>query len=300
MVPSGRISAHLGRLTNWLRGRISKGHPAYTTIGGYRIRLAPKSKWPVYRSNFTLYDTALAEISQVLGVKFPALCAIDIGANVGDTAALIRQYAEIPVLCIEGDRDVLPVLRENAAVLGRGVVIHESFVGSDDVTVNPALITDAGRNASLAQAAEPEGSVRLRSLEAILGEHPEFADAKLLKVDTEGFDFAIIAQSIDFITRAKPVILFEYDPHYHPEKTDSGIEMVHRLIDAGYSDFIYYDNFGNFLLHADARDTSTFRDLDLYLGSNRKHGIAVYYFDICAIHRDDRDLIPSIRSRTQK
>jgi FkbM family methyltransferase len=272
----------------------------YVQVGQYRIRLPANSQWLNNRSAFHLYDTALARVASILKAKYPTLHAIDIGANVGDTAAVIRESAEIPVLCIEGDPVLLPILTENLARLGPGVILEPSFVGPDGKAVNLNSVDDLGRNACLVQAIDPRGSVKLRSLREILADHPEFCGAKLLKTDTEGFDFDIVGQSLEFIQQSKPVVFFEYDPHLRPDEPRAGLETIQALIRVGYSDLIYYDNFGNFLLHSGANNSSIFIDLDSYLASNRRHGVAVYYFDVCALHREDADLVPGIRACTQR
>jgi FkbM family methyltransferase len=291
---------HPVRSASSLYRRLWKSKPNYAQIGQRRIRLAENSQWLAYRSTFHLYDTALAQIASVLKAKYPTLHAIDIGANVGDTAALIRESAEIPVLCIEGDPKVLPVLTDNVAQLGPGVTIEHSFVGPDGEAVNLDSTDGLGCNACLVRAIDPGGSVKLRSLRAILADHPEFGSAKLLKTDTEGFDFDIVRQSLEFIQESKPVVFFEYDPHFRPDEARGGLETIQSLIRAGYSDFLYYDNFGNFLLHSDATNSELFGDLDSYLASNRRHGVAIYYFDVCAVHREDSDLVSRLRSTTQR
>ncbi len=278
---------------------LRKPEQQYAQIGEYRIRLPLNSQFLQYRSGFPIYDTALGQIAAVLGAKYPALHAIDIGANVGDTCALIRQRAEISVLCVEGDPILLPILTENVGRLGPGVAIEPSFVGPEAKAVNLTLADDLGRNASLVGAIGSEGTVKFRSLNAILADHPAFCNAKLLKTDTEGFDFDIVRQSMEFVQQSRPAIFFEYDPHFRPDEPRAGLETIETLLRAGYSDFIYYDNFGHFLLHSDASNFRIFSDLDNYLASHRKYGLAVYYFDVCALHREDSDLVPEIRSRTQ-
>ncbi len=267
----------------------------YDTIGAYRIRLPVNSRLPMYKRAFKLQDTPLGDVARVVRAKYPDLHAIDIGANVGDTAALIRKAGEIPVLCIEGDSELLSILAENAAVMGAGIVVEKSFVGAEGQAVDPALIVDRGRNASLKAAIQDEGSIKLRSLRSILEDHPEFSQAKLLKTDTEGFDFDILRQSLDFIHGSKPVIFFEYDPGLRPAESRAGLDTIGALIEAGYSDFIYYDNYGNFLIHAKAQQLDILTDLHNYLASNRAFGAAVYYFDVCAFHEQDADLALELR-----
>jgi FkbM family methyltransferase len=275
--------------------RLGVHWPEYDTIGRHRIRLPKDSRALEYKRRFRLYDTALGGIARIARGKYPDIHAIDIGANVGDTAALICKFIDIPVLCIEGDSRLLPLLRENTRGIGGKIEIEPGFIGTDGQSVNPRLIGDRGRNACLVDALDDGGPMKLRTLESVLADHPSFAAAKLLKTDTEGFDFDILRQSIGFIRRAKPVVFFEYDPHFKPSDPDAGLKTIEALIDAGYSTFVYFDNFGNLLLDVDSEQRGTFASLDRYLDSNRRHGPAVYYFDICAFHREDSDLAPLLK-----
>jgi FkbM family methyltransferase len=280
----------LGGALDAIRWRLRRLLPQSIDIGRYRLRLPSGSRLPEYKARFRLHNVAIGTIANALHSKYPDLHAIDIGANVADTAAAIRQSFDIPVLCIEGDSTIQPTLQGNAGVMGRGVLIEPSFVGLDGVSVNLGKVTALGRNASLRGAVGGGGSVRLRSLRQILERHPAFENAKLLKTDTEGFDFDILRQSLEFIAGARPIIFFEYDPSFTPSEPDAGLDTIKALIGIGYKHFVYYDNFGNRLLSVSATHQRTFRRLHTYLASNRRHGTAIYYFDICALHRDDAEL----------
>jgi len=287
-----RIRSHLSFFVRKCRNL----RPSYETIGDCRIRLAPGSHSLEYKRRFRRYDQALGIIAGIVHRKYPDLRAIDIGANVGDTAALIRSGARIPVLCVEGDRNLLSILSENVARLGSDIEIEASFVGPDGQTLDCNFIEDPGRNASIRNALTKQGDKRLRSLANILKDRPAFSDAKLLKTDTEGFDFDILRQSADYVLSAKPIIFFEYDSSLTPHEPTAGLSTIQYLTRAGYSDFIYFDNFGNYLLHAGSCAPGVFADLDHYLSSNRRHGVAVYYFDICAFHNDDQDLVVPLKT----
>jgi FkbM family methyltransferase len=268
----------------------------YVEIGGYRIQLARRSMIPVYRANHERYDVALGDIARIAYGKYPDLHAIDIGANVGDTAALIRSQADIPVLCIEGDMALLPVLESNARTMGPLVTIVPSYVGPDGLTVDTAKITDRGRNSSIVGAVSAEGGeCRLKSLRSVLADHPAFAQAKLLKTDTEGFDFDILRQSMEFLRDTKPVVFTEYCPGFRPEQPRAGLETIQEMISVGYRDFIYYDNFGNFLIRVGAQAPNQFEDLHSYLAANQRFGTVVDYFDICAFHTEDADLADALQ-----
>jgi hypothetical protein len=85
-----------------------------------------------------------------------------------------------------------------------------------------------------------------------------------------------------------PPLNFEgLDPHVKASEPEAGIETIDCLIDAGYSAFLYFDNFGNLLPHADAKQRGLFADPHQYLASNRHYGAAVYYFDVCAYQHED-------------
>jgi FkbM family methyltransferase len=270
----------------------------YDTIGRHRIRLPLKSDRLDIKRAFRLYDTALGQIAALTKSRYPGLCAIDIGANVGDTAALIRREFDIPVLCIEGDARLLPILHENIRTLGEGLYVEPSFVGRSGMRIEPSLINDPGRNASLVRAMSPQGATVLRTLDEILADHPSFSHSKLLKTDTEGFDFQIIQDSLLFIRRARPIIFFEYDPSFSQDNPEAGLQTIQLLIGAGYVRFTYYDNFGNYLANVSSESQALFEDLNRYLFSNKRHGTAVYYFDICAFHRDDVGIAEELRSRS--
>ena len=288
------------RVARSISRRFKRLRSKYANIGPYRIHFPAKHEILEYKKTYHLYDTALAKIAGVLKEKYPDLHAIDIGANIGDTAALIRESAEIPVLCIEGDPLVLLYLRENAINLGGGIEIEPSFVGQDGMPVDLDSASNLGFNASLVAGRDKQGAVKLRPLSTILAAHSRFRRSKLLKTDTEGFDFDILRLSKGFIQEVKPVIFFEYGPHFRPNEPLAGLDTIKLLISIGYSDFIYYDNFGNFLLHVEAKQENILADLDAYLASNRRHGVAIHYFDICALHREDADTFPKIKAQTQR
>jgi FkbM family methyltransferase len=288
------------RVARSISCRLKKLRPKYADIGPYRIHLPPTHQVLEYKQKYHLYDTALAKIATVLKEKYPDLHAIDIGANVGDTAALIREFAEIPVLCIEGDPLALTYLRENVARLGEGVEIEPCFVGRDGLTVDLGAATNLGFNANLVAGEGKQGAVILRPMSSILAAHSRFRNSKLLKTDTEGFDFDILRLSLDIIRHAKPVIFFEYAPQFRPDDLLAGLDTLKQLISVGYSHFIYYDNFGNYLTQVEAKDQTTLDDLDAYLASNRRHGVAIHYFDICALHHEDADLTSKIKLQTQR
>lgn len=272
--------------------------PKEYQIGPFQILLPSDHALDLYQSTWLRYDTALGYIADVVFQKYPEASAIDIGANVGDSAALIRKYADIPVLCIEGNPAFLEYLKQNAPRIGR-VEIAECFVGDDGESVNLNRISSRAGTASIVHAIDSEGAEVLptKSLASILSQHPNFENSKLLKIDTDGFDFYIIKTSIEVINQLSPIVYFEYDVTFQDKAEDAGLDAIQALFDIGYEYFMVYDNFGNYLISLSQQEYEKFLDLTTYLTSNRKKSKtpAVYYFDICAFTENDVDLFESIR-----
>jgi FkbM family methyltransferase len=265
-------------------------------VGPYRLAIPDDHRIGDIRRKWKRYDVALGDIARAVAGKYPAATAIDIGANVGDSAALIRMHQTMPVLCIEGNPEFLPWLRRNLEVLGENVEIEPCFVADDESGIVPSDIETAGGTASVnraVRAGTPDGSIRTRSLGSIVREHPRFSDPRLLKVDTDGLDFRILRLSRGFLADARPVIFFEYYLDADDGAAGEALAAVESLASIGYHRHLVYDNFGNFLVSIDA--VERFAELNAYLASNRRHGRAVYYFDVCSFHDVDTDLCEQIR-----
>lgn len=273
--------------------------PREYAVGRHTILLPPGHVLDIHQAQYPRYDIPLGEIARLVFGKYRDSTAIDVGANVGDSAAAIRSYVTVPILCVEGSAEFLPLLRENAARIGGDVEIVEAFVGDGVDVIDPDRAAQTESTCSLVDArAEEAGSgVRSRTLISILSDHPRFAAAKLLKIDTDGYDYPIILASAEHFSRARPVVFFEYVTQGFGQRQETlSIDAIRALSDVGYDRFVVYDCFGNFLVTA--RDSVTFEELNTYLRSNRlgsESSVRTWYLDVCAFHRDDRDLFEELR-----
>ncbi|MEI8373981.1 MAG: FkbM family methyltransferase [Planctomycetota bacterium] len=224
----------------------------------------------------------IRHLADALRQAFPdGYYAVDIGANVGDTAAAINAGGKTPVLCIEGDPSCFRFLEHNAKALGQHVVVEKCFVGDTDGQADEEQLDRCQGTTTAVRAIESAaGGLPVRRLESILRVHPQFEVPQLVKIDTDGYDFRIILSHLPFLLTRKPVLFFEYIVDARPSYEQS-LECIDALIRLGYEQFFVFDNFGNFLLSTTTRDT--LRDLNLYLLSNAMFGTAVNYLDICAI-----------------
>src|SRR6266550_2375835 len=91
--------ALLRRVARSITRRVIRADRVYS-VGRHRLKLPWDCCLDVYQANYKRYDWALGEIAREIFAKYPKSCAIDIGANVGDSAALICKHQDVPVLCI--------------------------------------------------------------------------------------------------------------------------------------------------------------------------------------------------------
>ncbi|MBF2099129.1 MAG: FkbM family methyltransferase [Gloeomargaritaceae cyanobacterium C42_A2020_066] len=229
----------------------------------------------------------------------PHTAAIDIGANIGDSAALIRSNASVPILCIEGNPLFIPYLIENSSKLG-GISLVRCFVGGQSGAVSLDNIQNYGGTAtfqSTSQLSHGHG-IPIRTLNDIVAERPDFRESKLLKIDTDGHDFDIIQYHVNFLERQKPVIFFEYDITFEDDGPMEGLQTLECLVQSGYLYFVVYDNFGNYLGRVENGDVDRLIDLTVCLVSQRflSGNPAIYYLDMCGFTDADHDLFSKLVS----
>jgi FkbM family methyltransferase len=259
-------------------------------IQGKEIVLPLSHELPFFVRAYPHYSVNIARIAAHAVKKYPDLTVIDIGANIGDTLAMLRGTVECPVLCIEGDERFFDILRTNATLFGEGVYLEKAFVGSS--TEGTATRVESGRGTTrLTSDHAHQSTVRLQKLSDILQSRPLFTQPKFVKVDTDGFDIQILKGEIEFLEYAKPVLFFEYDPYFFEMHGDDGLSFFNELRGAGYSGAIFYENNGDYLLTAELANRSLLEDIhNFYSGRGGQR-----YCDVCTFHEEDSDLCRAVR-----
>ena len=83
-------------------------------IGRFELVLPTDHMLETYKRKFKLYDWILGEVARLVTAKYPDATAIDIGANVGDSAAVLSRHGDMPILCIEGHPTFITFLRDHS------------------------------------------------------------------------------------------------------------------------------------------------------------------------------------------
>lgn len=277
-----RVCLRVGSsLRQWL---IKRGDPLVRfELDGVPL-IAPLSHELAFiRRNTPQYATNMARIAKAALAKYPDLACIDVGANIGDTVAVLRAKAHFPILCVEGDAAYARLLEQNTTSLAD--VERAVCLLADGRTFSGRLATGQGSGRLVASAVAGE-MVGTQTIQQLLVKHSRFQRAKLLKVDTDGFDLALLQAALPWLAEARPVVFFEYDPHLFRAHGVEGQELVSQLQDIGYESTLVYDNDGDFHLSAPLTDRPLWEDLDHYYSGREGQR----YADVCAFHREDSEL----------
>ncbi len=271
-------------------------------VGSCTLLLPRDHALPELRRHWPLYDEPLRHVADALRQVHGPFRAIDIGANVGDSAAILNAGGPTPVLCIEGDPAYHPFLDANANALGKHVVLEKCFVGlsDEDRVASDDIVRRSGTTAVRRATTATEGAgLGVARLESILSRHPDFHEAKLVKIDTDGWDFDILLAHRDVLAGRKPVLFFEYLLGQDKRSShEQSLRCIDTLLELGYERFLIFDHYGHYLLSTSER--STFEELNLYLLSNAAYGTAVHYLDVCALAEADLEVGRLVRWKTEQ
>lgn len=291
----------LSRLHSLVRRHLRRKY----RIGSFTIVLPAGHRLDVYQERFKNYDQPLPRIAREYLRKYPAMASVDIGANVGDTLAALRSVGNFPIICIEGAPSFVKDLRSNSLSIGGSNHIVECYIGpqAGNVRSNAILATsgtarskDSIGIATCRSRDFHPGDIPVRALEEVVSATLTPAEVRLVKIDTDGSDFDIIAGSESFFQKSEAGVYFEFDPLMAVKSKSSWLDAVSLLIETGRDRFIVYDNFGNLLISIHQAPLERFAELTDFLNSTRINGGGIHYFDILAVHRTDTDLFDTILS----
>jgi FkbM family methyltransferase len=259
-------------------------------LDGSKILLPLSHDLPIIRMRYPHYSTSLSRIASVVKEKYPDLSLIDIGANVGDTVAIVRHNTHFPILCIDGDKHFFSILLENIKNWS-DVKCVNSFVG-DTTRTFAGKNEVSGGTGHLTEDFHSNQLLEIKKLSKILDDNPRFANSKIIKVDTDGFDCKILKSELELLGSLKPILFFEYDPYFFGKFKDDGFQVFHSLKGIGYAMALIFENTGEYLAHVNLNNELLLEDIhQFYSGWAGQR-----YCDICVFHTDDLDIFTQVRS----
>ncbi len=258
-----------------------------TKVSGFTIDVPSRSVIANHYIENTDYSAHLGVLLKFVASKYPEGSALDVGANVGDTACILKAAVpDYPLLCVEGDPLTFPFLEKNIRQFAK-TEAAQFFLGERSETLF-ASISKQGWNGTI-HPSESEFSQKIDiiSLDDLLESRQDTNNFHLLKIDAEGFDCRILRGSRRTIQRVHPVICFEYNRDNLTALGEEGIDTLEMLEELGYTNLVLHDSDGRFFSAGNLKDKPFVRDIHDY--SDGKNG-AIYYFDFTVFHQTDSDI----------
>lgn len=237
-----------GRLLLLVRKIILKFYDPTITymVGDKEMLLKLSHMLPIYKVTHSLYDTALPRIVKYFVRSKKNIYIIDVGANIGDTAALILESSnQSNILCIEGSNEFANLLKMNFENDER-VIIEVSFLTDKYNGDNKKLISQNGTASLITLENDIQVIPTITLDDLLLSKYHNF-QVDILKVDTDGYDYKVLRGAKQTLVQYKPLIYFELVPMLLKNNNEDIMSVFHFLSDLTYSDVMLYDNLGYLL-----------------------------------------------------
>jgi FkbM family methyltransferase len=256
------------------------------SIGKFEISIPDRHILIGLQATQPFRDGGLGLAAKHLSMKYPDKTMIDIGANIGDTAAIIATHARNPLVLVEPSDYFFSFLEKNVTGFPNKTTVVNGFV-NDGSAIKGSLHHWLGTAEVLPESDSllTEKSIRLDELSA--------GDVCLIKTDTDGFDYKIISAGMDYVAEQKCAVFIEVQV----KNTDETVEaccMFKTLWQNGFNRFLVWDDAGWLVLSTD--DVNIVTDLVYYLDSIARFHTrqSIYNYDVLCLHENDSEVASSI------
>ena len=263
-------------------------------VGKHGLDMPLSHQLPLYLHESESYDRVLPRVAKALRAT-GSVRIIDVGANVGDTAALVADaVADAELLCIEGSARYFPLLEANVQRRAIRAICERSYCGEGDGgIVLSAEEQDGNGRLYTPRSFRPGKGVareaRILSLDTLLLGYPRFRDAELLKTDTEGFDLQVLRGARELLVRTRPVLFVEYHPQLLREAHDDPRGLAPLLTAAGYRHAVAFTNLGRMHSRIDLLQPDAVTELDAQINLREVH-----YFDLLVAPPEREGLLSAV------
>ena len=230
---------------------------------------------PLYLDSKPLYDRLPRKISEHLMKSDGFVTGIDIGANIGDTVAAFMISNDNRFLAIEPNHHFKQYLDKNHERSGNVVSIS---VLCSSITAETCVVVKEQFGTACIETSTDGAVMKQYTLDEIIATLPEFNQANVLKIDTDGYDLKILLGARSFIERNQPAVLFECDAFSNGQYLEEFFRCISLFRECGYESFLLYDHLGYFMGEYILADPS-FRSFFSNLLNWQMHSKTIY-FDI--------------------
>jgi FkbM family methyltransferase len=226
-------------------------------------------------------DLCIGVVAKFMSQKYPSETIIDIGANIGDTAAIIAENCKNPLVLVEGSDFYFDYLTVNATRLRSPTVLRRILISDGRPMYGELQHWGGTAEIKPSAAAPPVETVRLCDITS--------CDVCFVKSDTDGHDFKILLAALDWLESQMPALLFESQIR-DADDLAAANSLIEGLFKAGYRHFVVWDAAGYHLLSTS--DTSAVDGLHRYVMKVVTAGVAgnVCNLDVACFHGRDLDV----------
>jgi FkbM family methyltransferase len=241
------------------------------------MRLSHKNLF--YYAYYPWYDRALPRICKQLQNIDKVLSVIDVGANIGDTAALISENINnASILCIEGNEKILPFLKHNTSNIKNNTVVIEPQFCVNKAINNQFMVEMQNGTAQLVK--NTESKIQADTLDNMLMKYPCFQSVNMLKIDTDGFEIMVL-EGAKKLLEQHPMVYFEFTPDAYCKNEQDPMELIELLISFNYTKALFYTNFGVPVTMIDLINKMALSEL-----IDQIDNVHIYYYDILTVSDD--------------
>lgn len=258
-------------------------------LNGMELAIHFSHELPYHLHQFPGYQGNLSRVAAAVARKYPQALFVDIGANVGDSAAFMRSHSSNRILAVEGGSAFLHLLSLNADALG-DVRVVPFYVGG---VAGPARVRIQSGHGTEAVEVVKEGGAPANfvTLGDVVRKNSAWGSPKLIKIDTDGYDNLIIQSSSEVLSEHSPVLFFEYDPYSQMRAGDrEGWLIFDYLLEHEYRHLLLFRNTGDFLMELSTTGRAELRDLHGYFLRRKSSE----YLDICAVPQKEDDVLEKL------
>ncbi len=249
------------------------------SIHGRILQLPLSHALPEYLKAHPHYDRLPGRISDFIRQRQGAVRCIDVGANVGDSVAAFYNSDQDLFLAIEPNPNFHKYLLANWS--WNHNVTPISTICASERSSGTFTIQEKSGTASVVKTAGG-ATMTARPLGEIVNDYPPFKQANILKIDTDGHDFEVIAGAKKLISSKQPAVLFECDAFGNDQYVEDCLGGLNFFLSSGYHFFLLYDNFGHLMGKYPLSDLSAIRNMLFFQLTS-----PFYYFDILVMKDAD-------------
>lgn len=250
-----------------------------TTINSQKCFIHFSHQGVYYMYRYPKYDKNLGIICSFLKELYNRnLCVVDIGANVGDTILCIGDK-ENYYYAFEGEKRYYSLLRHN--IKDYKYKLYKFYCGDKDETKKLKAYYKDGTESLVGSDSGDEFTIR--RVDSVLFDTDIKID--LIKIDTDGFDFAVIRGMLNTLNKFMPIVYFEWSAPELLQNNENLTSVFSNLNSIGYNKGLIFDKYGNFITIIETSNSIMLNNLIMY-----SLDVDLYY-DVCLLNNYDESLI---------